>query len=84
MLNTVVLFMKLANLKKLLYQKVLYLKIVGIYKKYCLNLQSIQGSFFYFICFSIYKMVDSEFSMEIYKNKYWSSNEKFRNVKICS
>ena len=29
-------------------------------------------------------MVDSEFSMEIYKNKCWSSNEKFRNVKICS
>ena len=32
-------------------------------------------------------MVDSEDSMDIYqsvKNKYWNSNEKSRNVKICS
>ena len=34
------------------------MKMVGIYKKYCLNFHSIQESFFTFF-FSIYKMVDS-------------------------
>ena len=37
-------------------------------KKYCLNFQSIQGSFFnFFLFFSIYKVTDSEYSMDVYK-----------------
>ena len=39
-------------------------------KKYCFKFQSNQGSFFYFFiffCFATYKMVDSEYSMDIYK-----------------
>ena len=63
-----VLFITLANLKQLIYQKFLYLMILGIYKKYCLNFQSTQDSFFYFFCFSIYKMVDCEYSTEHYKS----------------
>ena len=39
-------------------------KIVGIYKKHGLTFQFIQDSF----CLSVYKMVDSEYSMEIYKS----------------
>ena len=35
------------------------MKMVGIYKKYCLNFYSIQESFFLLFLFSIYKMVDS-------------------------
>ena len=34
------------------------MKMVGIYKKYCLNFHSVQESFLLFL-FSIYKMVDS-------------------------
>ena len=32
-------------------------------------------------------MVDSEYTIDIYKsvnNKYWNSNEKSKNVKVCS
>ena len=36
----------------------MFLKIVGTYKKYCLKWQSIQRSFLVFL-FNIYKMVDS-------------------------
>ena len=36
----------------------MFLKIVGTYKKYCLKWQSIQGRFLLFL-FNIYKMVDS-------------------------
>ena len=38
---------ELANMKNLIYSKTLYLKIVGIDKKYCLNCQS-QSSFLFF------------------------------------
>ena len=37
-------------------------------KKYCLNFKSTQNSFFYFFCLSIYKIVDSEHSMDVYKS----------------
>ena len=40
------------------------LKIVGIYKKYWLNFYSTQDLF----CFAIYKIVDSEYSMNIYNS----------------
>ena len=29
-------------------------------------------------------MVDSEYSKDIYKNKYWDSNKKSRNIKSSS
>ena len=48
MLIAVVLFITLANLKQLIYQRILCLEIVGIYKKDCLKFQSTQGSFFKF------------------------------------
>ena len=47
MLILVVLFITLANLKQLIYRKILYLKIVGICEKYCLNFQSTQDSFLF-------------------------------------
>ena len=43
--------------------QILFLKIVGIYKKYCLEFESIETSFLNFLC-SIYKMVDI---MDVYK-----------------
>ena len=42
MLIIVVLFITLANLKQLIYWKILYLLIVGIYVKYCLKFHSTQ------------------------------------------
>ena len=68
MLITVVLFITLANLKQLIYQRILCLEIVGIYKKDCLKFQSTQGSFFKFFSFAIYRMVDSEYIIDIYKS----------------
>ena len=45
------------------------MKIVGIYKKYFLKFQSTQGSsFFLLFYFAMYRMVDSEHSMIIYKS----------------
>ena len=43
---------------------------MGIYKKYCLKFRSTSDSFFsyFFFCFSIYKMADSEYSTNIYKS----------------
>ena len=46
-----------------------YKKIVSVPKSqtyfiFSLNLQSNQGSSFYFFCFSLYKMVDNEYSTE--------------------
>ena len=45
-INYVVLFITLANLKQLIYLKILFLKIVSIHKKHCLKFQAIQDSFF--------------------------------------
>ena len=47
---------------------------MDIYKKYCRNFQLLKAVFvfFYFFCFVIYKIVDSEYNMDIY-----------RSVKIC-
>ena len=56
-----------AYLKHLIYQKVLSLKIVDIYKKCCLNFSSTQDIFFYLHWFTIYKMVDNEYNMDIYE-----------------
>ena len=44
--------------KELIYYKILFLKIVVICKKYCLNFQSTRGSFFLLFCLAIYKMID--------------------------
>ena len=41
---------------------------MGIYKKDCLKFQSTQGSFFKFFSFAIYRMVDSEYIIDIYKS----------------
>ena len=61
MLIIVALFVKLRNLKQLIYEKIMCLKIVGVHKKYCLNFQPTQDSFLLLFCFSINKMVDSEY-----------------------
>ena len=53
-----------------------------IYKKYCLKCQSTQGSFFYFFCFAIYKMFDSEYSMNIYKFAKINVGTVMRNPKM--
>ena len=39
--------------------KTFVLENCGYIKDYCLKFQSTQESFFYFVCFGIYKMVDS-------------------------
>ena len=65
MLIIVALFIKLANLKHLIYEKILLVKMVDMYKKYWLNFQSIQNCFITLFLFSIYKMIDS---MDIYKS----------------
>ena len=50
MLIIIVLFVTLAKLKQLIYYKILFLKIAGIYiKKYLLKFQSFQDSSFYFL-----------------------------------
>ena len=58
------------------------LKIEGIYKKYCLKFQSTHGIFFYFFCFAIYKMVDSEYSIGTYKSVKLSIGTATRNPEI--
>ena len=54
MLVIVVLFIILGNLKQVNYWKILFLKIVGIYKKYSLTF----SQFFKIFLLSVYKMVD--------------------------
>ena len=51
-------------MKKLIYQKTLCLKIVDIYKKYCL----FKTVFYTFFSCSIYKIVDPEYRIYIYKS----------------
>ena len=65
MLIIVVSFITLAHLKQLIYKKILFLKSVGIYKKYCPKIQSIHDSLFKLFLFSIYKMAEN---MSIYKS----------------
>ena len=38
-----------------------------MYQKCCFNFLSPQDIFFYFHCFTLYKMVDNEYNMDIYK-----------------
>ena len=56
----------------------MFLKIVGLYKKYCHEFQSIQSSFFTFL-FSIYKIVDS---MEIYKSLNINIETVMKNLEM--
>ena len=47
----------------------MFLKIVGIYKKYCLKFQSTQIRFFFLLfCFDIYKIFKRKYSLNIYKS----------------
>ena len=46
-----------------------FLKVGGIYKKYCPNFHSIQCSFFLLFCFAIFEMVDSKYSTDNYKSR---------------
>ena len=83
MLIIVVLLITLANIKQLIYKKILYLKIVGIYKKHCLKFQSTQGSFFSLLFrFAIYGMVDSEYNMDIYISVKISIETVIRNPEM--
>ena len=59
-----------------------------IQKNIVLNFSLIKAVFFSFLfCFAVYKMVDSEYSMDIYKTAKISVvtvMRDTRNVKICS
>ena len=46
----VVLFIKLANLKQLIYLKILFLKIVSVYKKILSQISVYSRQFFYIFC----------------------------------
>ena len=46
----VVLFIKLANLKQLIYLKIMFLKIVGVYKKILSQISVYSRQFFYIFC----------------------------------
>ena len=52
------------------------------YKKYCLNFQSTQGSFFLLFRFSIYKMGDSEYGMDVHKSVKISIGTVMRNPEM--
>ena len=52
---------------------------MGKYKSYCLNFQSTGDSFFYF---ALYKMVDSEYNMNVYKSVKKSIGKVMRNPKM--
>ena len=84
MLIIVALFTILANLKQLFNKKILFLKIVGICKKYCLNFQSLQDRlffvvFFYFFLFSIYKTVDI---IDVYKSLNISTGTVMKSPEV--
>ena len=64
--------------------KILCLKIWSESNK---NYYSGQFIFIFVLFFAIYKMVDSEYSMDVYKsvkNNHWNSNKKSRNAKVRS
>ena len=55
---------------------------MGIYKKCCLNFQSIHSRVFLLFCFANYKIVDSEYSMEIYKSVKMSIETVMKNPEV--
>ena len=67
------------NLLKFVYQKILYLKIMVIYKKI---LPKFSRQFFYFLRFAICKMVDSECIRSIYKSVKVSIRAVMKNPEI--
>ena len=69
------------NLLKFVYQKILYLKIMVIYKKI---LPKFSRQFFYFLRFAICKMVDSECIRSIYKSVKVSIRAVMKNPEIVS
>ena len=58
--------------------------LVGIYKKYCLKFSLLKAGFFYFFFFffALDKMVDSEYSMGIYKSVKISIGAVMRSPEI--
>ena len=58
---------------------------MGIYKKYCLKFKSTQGKFhflLFFFIFAIYKIVDSEYSVDIYKSVNISIGTVMKNPEM--
>ena len=53
-----------------------------MYKKYCLKFESTKDSLFYLLCFAIYKMVDSEYSIDTYKSVKISIETVMRNLEM--
>ena len=87
-LITVVLFIALVNLNQLIYYKVLY--ISSTYLKNIVSLLNVKflvysrQFFFLTFCFAIYKMVDSQYSMDIYKSVEIGIGTVMRNPeKVC-
>ena len=56
--------------------------IVGTYIKYCLKFSLLKSGFFYFFFFALDKMVDSEYSMDIYKSVKVSIGAVMRSPEI--
>ena len=57
--------------------------MVDIYKQYFLIFSLLKTvSFFYFFCFSLYKLVESEYSMDIYKSVKISIQTVKRNPEM--
>ena len=66
----------------------MFLKVLDICKKYCLNFQSTQSiSFFFFLlfCFGICKTVDKKYSTDDYKSSKITIGTVMENpnIKIC-
>ena len=55
---------------------------MDIYKKYCLHFQPTQGSFCLLSCFAIYRMVDSEYNMDLYKSVKIRTGPVMRNPEM--
>ena len=79
MLIIVVLFITLPNLKQLIYQKVLFLKIVGKYKKILFSISVYSRQFFLLFLFTIHKIVDI---MDVYKSLNISIGTVMKNPKM--
>ena len=58
------------------------LMIVDIHIKYCLNFHCTHDSFFKFLCFSVYKTVDSVYSVDMYKSVKQNIEKVMRNPKM--
>ena len=55
---------------------------MGLHKRYCLYFQPTEDSFLFYFFFSIYEVVDSEYSTNIYKYLKISTGTAMRNPEM--